>query len=384
MGMLISELKKQLEKDKSDKKEISERERLLHFDEFRGSLKYKDTNQEEIIDSPLDKFLVTGPAGSGKTIVCNLKVLQLEEAGDSYIIVIYTKALKKYLEGKLLNCDLHDIENKIFYADEFKGKKDSVIEEIKRMGVEYILIDEVQDLSIDEINSFTEIAKKGYFLFGDKSQQVYPDRTGSINVIDEIKKTHNIKNYNLTRTFRVPSKIAELAECIDKHKTNISKDCYFKSDEIPKVIQFNSLDEEMKYIIDVIINENWENVGILLKTNEEVYNAARCLNGLSKELKLNIQFEQKSDNYKKGTDNLNFSSSNPKIMTYHSAKGLEFDRVFIPFCRYDDNPTAYNYQEAFFVAITRAKETLIISYSHGRRSQFIDMFDKDKYLFEIK
>lgn len=45
-------------------------------------------------------------------------------------------------------------------------------------------------------------------------------------------------------------------------------------------------------------------------------------------------------------------------MTYHSAKGLEFDRVFIPYCRYDEDPEIHNCREAFFVAMTRAKETI--------------------------
>lgn len=61
--------------------------------------------------------------------------------------------------------------------------------------------------------------------------------------------------------------------------------------------------------------------------------------------------------------------------TYHSAKGLEFDVVLMPFCTEDDMPNkqvvdAYGEDDAatrdgklLYVAVTRAKAELTVTYS---------------------
>ena len=61
--------------------------------------------------------------------------------------------------------------------------------------------------------------------------------------------------------------------------------------------------------------------------------------------------------------------------TYHSAKGLEFDVVYLPFCGEDrcpdkDTVAAFGYDEAasresrlLYVGVTRARDELVISYT---------------------
>ena len=59
-----------------------------------------------------------------------------------------------------------------------------------------------------------------------------------------------------------------------------------------------------------------------------------------------------------------------KIMTYHGAKGLEFDRVYLPGLNYGRVPhgrmlTAEQLEEErrmFYVAVTRAKTELFLMY----------------------
>ncbi len=61
----------------------------------------------------------------------------------------------------------------------------------------------------------------------------------------------------------------------------------------------------------------------------------------------------------------------PQIMTVHASKGLEFDNVYIPSVnegnfphgRMPDNKTIEEERRIFYVAITRAKENLYLSYS---------------------
>ena len=53
------------------------------------------------------------------------------------------------------------------------------------------------------------------------------------------------------------------------------------------------------------------------------------------------------------------------ITTYHSAKGLDFDKVFLPFCNHTDEYSVYNEdkERIFMVAMTRSRKDLIISFS---------------------
>jgi superfamily I DNA/RNA helicase len=65
-------------------------------------------------------------------------------------------------------------------------------------------------------------------------------------------------------------------------------------------------------------------------------------------------------------DSLNFNSDNPKIMTYHSAKGLQFETVFLPMCTASDEERE---RKPLYVAMTRSYQDLYIMHS-GNLSPF--------------
>ncbi len=50
-------------------------------------------------------------------------------------------------------------------------------------------------------------------------------------------------------------------------------------------------------------------------------------------------------------------------MPYHSSKGLQFKTVFLPFC--EDSIADTFWKKAFYVALTRTSENLIITYSNN-------------------
>ena len=55
-----------------------------------------DDFQRQLIDRKNNKsMVVTGSAGSGKSLIALHKAKQLASIGDSYVIVVYTKTLRK-------------------------------------------------------------------------------------------------------------------------------------------------------------------------------------------------------------------------------------------------------------------------------------------------
>ena len=64
-------------------------------------------------------------------------------------------------------------------------------------------------------------------------------------------------------------------------------------------------------------------------------------------------------NDSRNKDTLNFKTEHPKLMTYHSAKGLQFETVIIPFYKGARNTDE---KKALYVAMTRTYRNLYILY----------------------
>jgi superfamily I DNA/RNA helicase len=64
------------------------------------------------------------------------------------------------------------------------------------------------------------------------------------------------------------------------------------------------------------------------------------------------------------------------LMTYHSAKGLDFDNVFIPFLTKNLQISQTKPLVLFMVAMTRSKKNLYLTYSNDLHS-YVDKFRKE-------
>ena len=130
-------------------------------------------------------------------------------------------------------------------------------------------------------------------------------------------------------------------------------------------MQSGSIDQQRDTIAEIIKNKNLEDVGILFRNNEEVEYASRYLTskGLTVEAKYNNVLS------------LDFTSDNPKLMTYHSAKGLQFANVFVPEC----STESADDRNPLYVAITRPYERLFVLYSN-HLSSFFDNVPDDAYV----
>ena len=68
-------------------------------------------------------------------------------------------------------------------------------------------------------------------------------------------------------------------------------------------------------------------------------------------------------------DTLKFNTTLPKVMTYHIAKGLQFETVFIPML-----PSVIQYRSALYVAMTRTTHYLYMMHS-GAKPSFLSSDD---------
>ena len=346
-------------------------------------------------------MVVTGTAGSGKSVIALHKLRQVCDQG-SYAIIVYTKSLKKYFVDGIdsmkkerqqnYNENLNFRNDRIFYYQEWRNWYQHHQNEI----VDHLIIDECQDFSAEQIQEMLSFGRI-CFLFGDAEQtimdfgnkvtmnpQTTAERLGV--VVDKL-----YKNYRLT------IETAQVVEQVPRPFVNpdVSESCV-RHGEKPRLIKANSFDGQLDQIIDIISNRALTNVGILLR-----FNTTKTASSHSGDAKRSVQyvkeyFERKDItveykyNINLDTDmDLDFQSSNPKILTWWCAKGLQFKDVFVVDCDYDYIEQGETLKEqrtlasARYVALSRTSERLFISYNGKLVARFPDE-TSDLYVNPVK
>ena len=326
-----------------------------------------DEYQARIINKRTDRsFIVKGCAGSGKSVLALWKAKQLQENGNTFLFVIYTTSLKQYMKDGIAQIGIPASNVESYNKCFFWSKPDGIWQQgdWKKGEYDYLIVDEAQDFSKEDILLFKSKATKALLLYGDSAQQLYKFFTDKTAIsMDEMARITSFPTEQLVFNHRLPKKIARLAEYINNENDDLENRCRKEGTELPKILKYTSLHAELDSIAEIIKNRNLEDVGILLRNNADVENASDYLKrkGLSVEAKVNEKVE------------LNFNSSNPKIMTYHSSKGLQFETVFLPECTASDND-----RNLLYVAITRTYRSLYIMHS-GNLSTLFKGLDPSLY-----
>ena len=148
-----------------------------------------DDAQLKVLNATHDKScIVDGCAGSGKSILALIKAKQIQkERGSNYKIIVFTKALCNYMNSGKQELGLN---NDFYYYEEWKyqrerrGKymvysRDENGKKIPYMPTaDYIIVDEIQDFTAEEIEEFVNATNKSFFFFGDTAQSLYDSLKG--------------------------------------------------------------------------------------------------------------------------------------------------------------------------------------------------------------
>lgn len=331
-----------------------------------------DDYQFNVIRMSTEKSLIVkGSAGSGKSILALWKAKQIQdEHKGSYLYVVYTKALRQYIDDAVKQIGLSE-QNVVTFDSCFSwtrdGKGNLIRNKWKKGEYDYIFLDEAQDFSEEDVLILKSKALKAFHVYGDTAQQLYSflkDRGKKTVSIEEIAVSTKLPIETLVFNHRLTKKIARVAQYFNSEDDNLVERCIREGTEKPKILEYNSLAEQYDAIISLIKGQNMEDVGILFREGIEVERAYKYFK--SKGMNVEAKFGKLM--------NLDFKSNNPKMMTYHSSKGLQFERVFIPNCIVN-NPAERN---PLYVAMTRSYEVLYIMYS-GNLSSLFDSVPKELY-----
>jgi len=314
-----------------------------------------DDYQIDLLDKTLDTSLVvTGCAGSGKSVIALQKAKRIQaEKGSDYTVIVFTKALCDYMQAGKRELGL---TNSFFYHWEWKNRH-------HMPKADYVIVDEAQDFTREEIQEFINSARKNIFFFGDSAQSIYGGLKTTVPMKTISSMLPSADDFHLYFNYRLPKPIAKVTQDYVGVGVEPYRERTYKSTENvkPKIVRYSTGEDQIRAIARIIKSKHLTDVGILVPHNEAILGMSRLLNneGIDHE----IRYNDKED-YHNSIDTLNFNSDNPKLMTYHSAKGLQFETVFLPYvteCSSDDD------KKSLYVAMTRTYRNLYVMYSGAVR-----------------
>jgi len=345
------------------------------------------------LDTTEPKVIIGSP-GSGKTIVLVHRAKYLQEkfnvSPKRFHVFVFTNVLKDYIRSDIGLLDIPEScvttfdswcvdfhKNNIGYRlprannmTDFGAIRENVL---KKLGQEkklqdmfdYILVDEGQDLDETSYAIFGKISKH-ITVCMDHKQQIYDQRPEENEILQilGLKK----RNVALLGAYRCCPYIVDLASRFIE--TGFERDAFinqsFTSNSgrlTPLFYVAKDFKDEIDRLIEVIRDRQMidKRIGILLPSKKYIHGMANDL--VEQGLEVEIQTRKEEQIGK-----LDFSTANPKLMTYYSAKGLTFDSVLLPrlspgfFKRESED----RLKRLLFVGITRATEWVYMSTINGR------------------
>lgn len=337
--------------------------------------------QKEILNAPYNKIVVLSSAASGKTFLMTEKVRQLLRAGvnpKEIAVITFTNMAAgelrqrlgdDYKDGLFVGT-IHALANYFLLSSGIKTDKilnredfDALFEMVEKhpnciKSLEYILLDEAQDTDALQFKFLLEMINPHSFFFcGDCKQSIYGFRGSRPDLLLQLCNNKDVKVFNMNENYRNGYNILKYAKKII-NPTGLFDSSIAMRDGNGSVMEtpYNP-----KTIIQKI-NENkeYKKWAILTRTNQEISTISNYL----------IQAKIPFDTFKQGDltkEELvtKMEQDTVKILTVHSAKGLEWDNVIVIGMRY----RPVEERNVSYVAATRARENLIWMYYEAKRKQ---------------
>lgn len=214
--------------------------------------------------------------------------------------------------------------------------------------IDYLLLDEAQDSTADQFEFMLDmINPKSFFLVGDTRQSIYGFNEACPQYLIKLTKDPSVKTYSLNENYRNAPAILNFAKGIINKISN--------DDSIPMRKDYQGLVKQASFSIAQIINilkkqVRYDNWFFLCRWNKQIDEVCMYLE------KNNIPYTtfKKSQLTKNELDE-RMKENSIKVLTIHTAKGLEADNVIV----YGSQWKTAEEIRVNYVAATRAKNLLI-------------------------
>jgi len=353
-----------------------------------------DPDQRDFINVESKKkenIWINGFAGSGKSVllVHAIRDIVHKEPNAKIAVVLYTRSLIDLYDTGMKELGLPNPVSIMTYI-EFVEKNSQ--------NFDYIFCDEVQDMPARVLQAMKARAKK-VVLAGDSNQSIYdtdPRWKEPVARPDQVGDIIGARAFSLNMVHRLTRSIINAVQKI-LPAMNIwgAKRDMTKQDVSIRLCEASNEEEEVKYIYQEALKgpNIGESSAILFPTAKSIAKFAGLVlsaNGKPpwNETKnqwnkpdygdLNSHFRANAVKLQfvgSGYGSLKDARENKEaiLMTYYSAKGLDFDSVFLPFLNTDFYLPPTKAETLFMVAMTRSRRNLYLTY-FGRVHYLVDKF----------
>jgi len=331
---------------------------------------------------PAEHRVIMGPPGSGKTLILLHRARHLLDLWhvppERFRVFVFTKTLKEFIRATFFLLDLPDdcvttfdawcrdffktrIKGPLPHAEgtlDFPEIRRRVLQEIRgnlfaAPKYDFVLVDEGQDLDSTAFDIIRAISNHVTVCI-DHKQHIYDVGSSEADILQKMGLRR--RNMELLGAFRCcPFIVALASELIGdpaERQAFINQAGTPQTErERPLLYLAPDFEHEKSRLIEIlrVRQSKGEKVAILLPQKRQVFGFAKGI----REAGLEIETPEKMD----------FQNPIPKIMPYHSAKGLTFDTILLPrlvrssFPRISDS----RIMRLLFVGITRATKWVYMS-----------------------
>lgn len=328
--------------------------------------------QREVVEAPIDeRTVVMAAAAAGKTEVAIRRLVHVLEQGlDPRKVVLLTftnnagaemaKRIPGNLREGLFVGTMHSYVNMLLSSagidtsylrgeDQFDEMFELAYEhpEVFR-EIQYLVIDEAQDLNDIQFDFIEFLRPEGFLVIGDIRQSIYGFRDATPKRLLHLMRDDMNVTRELTENYRNAGSILNYSNNIIQKMSGVAltpiTGKVTEQGKVWKISRFN-------VVPTILAQPNWGEWAILCRANRTVDSVRSLLerNGIP-----SITFRQAQGSL----DDLekNMQANAVKVLTIHSSKGLEFERVIVMdvFTKGQEN-FRLNY-----VSVTRAMKELYL------------------------
>ena len=368
-----------------------------------GAVTLNDEQARIVRQPPSQNLRILASAGSGKTTTLTARIAHLLThcAAQPQEIVLLTfthnaaAVMCQRLEGlvgsqtqrllcgtfhalsqQLLRIHNEEALNDLYHVDELPLKALDFFQTPKGQawitGIKWLFIDEYQDINETQYNFIKALHHTGstITIVGDDAQNIYSWRGSCVDyILNFHTRFDNVADFQLSTNYRSSAAIVAIANSIMRyiptldHKELMSASPTASTGERPTVQYFARTSEERDWVCESAIAAEGTSV-ILSKFNSVLYAYEAALLKLG----VRVRFVQGEEALQQGGIKTIFLS------TFHGSKGLEWDNVFIVrmndevFPQQKDEEGVLQERRLFYVAVTRARKTLSLTYSRNPKS----------------
>jgi hypothetical protein len=336
-----------------------------------------DLEQRSVLDKLLkatDSQWVRGFAGSGKSVLLILALGELLKINPraTACVVGYTHSLNDMLRSGLPDHAAHI--RVVTYLEFCKNP----------FHCDYIFVDEVQDLDAGSLHVLKAHAGV-LMLAGDEEQSIYPDKV-SPGDIEHLAKP---QIHSLAIVYRLTEKLKQIvASILPGARINAARSARLQANVSITLARAADQQQEFEWVWREALRftKTGDPVAVLFPGHEVIQNFIRVVCGLKgvpvphfpKNRYGRYDYESVNQYFEARGMELRYLGNGYGrlddgehrriiyLITYHSAKGLDFDTVFLP--ALDNGQPLYARDPAierrlFYVAATRSRKVLNLSYS---------------------